>query len=64
MWRSCQISREAETRYRSEYNPNVLLEKYLVTREYGAAFSLEQKEDILTSIAEFKEGSNPMVLRT
>lgn len=58
-----KLAEEAETRYRSEYNPNVLLEKYLVTREYGAAFSLEQKEDILTSIAEFKEGSNPMVLR-
>jgi cystathionine beta-lyase/cystathionine gamma-synthase len=67
--RVCDVSKLAElaeganNRYRSEYSPSSLLEKYLASREYAEYVSPEKREEIIEELAEFRESSNVMVLR-
>jgi len=58
-----ELGEQAEIRYRDEYNPNTLLQKYIASRESLENFIPEMQKEILENLEEFKESSNPMVLR-
>lgn len=58
-----ELIEQAENRYRSEYNPGSLLEKYLMSREYAQNIPFEARQEIIGMIDDFRDGSNPMVLR-
>ncbi len=57
------VAEETNAQYHAEFTAPALLDKYLATRDYREKITLKERQAFLQDIADFREGSNPIVFR-